>query len=89
MTPYQAAQALAKHLKDKGCDATAWDRNTTLQRGWCVADAAVACEGGPDIVEMQLDLKGPFKSGMQPWDGVFAEPYSTWLMCFYSDKREG
>jgi len=86
LTPVEAAEDLAIKLKTEyGVDARAWDSEKLVETGWTTADAAVACEG-VDISEEQLYERGPFKGGTQPYEGLFLEPYSTWLMCIYQDN---
>ena len=86
MTPYQAAQNLVSWLKERGyVDAVAYDKEKVEQMGWCKADAQVGCEGA-DLVGLQMEERhGPFKGCSQPFPGVFCEPYSSWLMCFYKE----
>lgn len=85
LTPMAAAEDLAAKLKaEYGVDAKAWDSERLIETGWTTADAAVACEG-MDISEEQVWERGPFQDGMQPYEGLFLEPYSSWLMCIYRD----
>jgi len=89
LTPMEAAEDLAAKLKaEYGVDAKAWDSQKLIETGWTAADAAVACEG-MDISEEQLYERGPFKnSNMQPYEGLFLEPYSSWLMCIYRENTK-
>lgn len=87
VTPHDAAMGLWRYLKKLGYrEARVWGPEDFKRTGWTTADAGVVLEGGPDLVDVQMSGKGPFGAGWQPWPGVVAEPYSTWLMCFYREK---
>jgi hypothetical protein len=87
MTPLQAAKKCAEELEKMGyADVRVWDEEKVKNQGFSVAaKAQIACEG-VDFCDIQLNSQGPFKKGMQPYSGVFCEPYSCWLMSFYIDK---
>ena len=86
-TPLAAAERIAEAYRALGFpDAKAWDADKCRETGWTTADAAVVCEGAT-MAEDQVRERGPWADcpeSMQPFDGVFAEPYSEWLMCFYA-----
>lgn len=86
LSPLQAAHKFAGYLRRQGYQPSVWDAAKVKETGWTQADACVCLEGGPDLSLMQLYERGPFKGcDMQPWPGVFVEPYSTWLMTFRKD----
>ncbi len=87
LTPMEAAEDLAAKLRTEYgmVDAVAWDSEKLDETGWTTADAAVAAEGGIDLSEEQVWERGPFEGGMQPYEGLLLEPYSSWLMCIYRD----
>lgn len=86
ITPLAAAESTAAAYRALGFEATVWDRDKCRDMGYSPsADAAVACEGAT-MAEDQVWERGPWADcpeTMQPFGGVFAEPYSEWLMCFY------
>jgi len=84
----QAAESFAAWLRKNGYgQPTVWDQAKVQQMGWgkATADAAVCLEGTSGLATMQVWERGWFKKGMQPFPGVFCEPYSEWLMCFYNE----
>jgi len=84
MKAIEAARKFASEAnKQSGTKyATVWNKKKCKEMGYCPnANAAVCIEStGLEVFDIR-------PVGSQPYENVFCEPYSAWLMAFYQEKE--
>lgn len=89
ITPLEAAERVGAWLREKYDlrmeDVGVWDRADVDRYGWAMADAQVASES---VHEWTFEACNAQYDGELQLPGVFMEPYSGWLMCFYEETND-